>query len=416
VRIIWLKSDYIDPPDTGGKIRTYNLLRQLRSLCNVTYLSLTTTASPKGDPVDLPWASQVVTFPQSEEPKEGLKFYSHVLARMFSTQPFIVQKYRSREIRQYQRRLHPSFGDPKTSDGRNVLVCDFLEMAGNVVWSARCPKILFQHNVESTIWRRYFENEENPLKKAYFWFEYQRLKRFERIACNQFDLVLAVSAQDKYVLQHDLEVRTPVEVIETGVDVEFFAPPGDVDRVPGRLLFLGSLDWMPNIDGINWFVREIYPRIKAKSPHVTLDIVGRRPTAAIRGLSGADSSIRVCGSVPDVRPYIAAADLFVVPLRVGSGTRLKIFEAMAMRCPVVSTTVGAEGLPVQHDRHLLLADSAQSFSDTVVSILADPARKQTIAATGYEFVVANYSWKRVGAQLYDVCRNVCEKTSGIGRH
>jgi polysaccharide biosynthesis protein PslH len=411
MHVLWIKSDYIDPPDSGGKIRTYNLLRQLRQLCEVTYLSLSDTKLQEDNKVDLPWASRAVTFHQAEEPKEGWRFYGRVLARMFSPEPYFVQKYRSRKIRNWQRNPLSSNSISCGKDDETVLVCDFLDMSGNVAWSTPYPKILFQHNVESVIWRRYFENERKRLHRAYFWFEHRRLKRYESNACNRFDMVITVSPKDKEVLQHDLGVVTPMKVIETGVDVEYFAPPQDAVPVPARLLFLGSLDWMPNIDGIDWFLRDVYPQIKARSPQVTLDLVGRRPTSAIRALVDGDSSLRVCGDVPDVRPYLAAADLCLVPLRIGSGTRLKIFEAMAMRCPVISTTVGAEGLPLKHDRHLLLADSAREFAEAVVSLLENPSKKQALAAEGHDFVTTNYSWKHVGRQLYDACLSVCAKTT-----
>src|SRR5262249_12530102 len=163
-------------------------------------------------------------------------------------------KYLSKDIRSYQRHSCSTRG-PAHEDGETVIICDFLEMTGNVVWSLPCPKILFQHNVESVIWRRYYENEQDRLKKAYFWFEHLRLRRYESIACNRFDLVLTVSERDKEVLKHELGVTVPIQVIETGVDIEFFAPQPTVEPVPGRLFFLGSLDWMPNIDGLTRFVR-----------------------------------------------------------------------------------------------------------------------------------------------------------------
>ncbi|MCH7688209.1 MAG: glycosyltransferase [Planctomycetes bacterium] len=286
-----------------------------------------------------------------------------------------------------------------------MLICDFLEMAGNVVWSTPWPKILFQHNVESVIWRRYYENEMNWLKRAYFWFEYQRLRRFEQRVCNRFDLVLAVSEKDKETLQA-MGVTTPIEVIETGVDVEFFTPQQNVTPVPGRLLFLGSLDWMPNIDGLRWFVADIYPRIKQACPHVTLDIVGRRPASSVVNLQRNGNSIRVLGDVPDVRPYMAKADIFIVPLRVGSGTRLKIFEAMAMERPVVSTTIGAEGLPLTHEKDLLLADSPQTFAEQVTQLLSEPNKKKSISESGHRFVTDNYSWATVSQRLFEVCRSI----------
>jgi glycosyltransferase involved in cell wall biosynthesis len=165
---------------------------------------------------------------------------------------------------------------------------------------------------------------------------------------------------------------------------------------------------MPNIDGIDWFVRAVYPKVKQACPHVTLDVVGRRPTLAVQALSQDDPTINVYGSVPDVRPYMATADVFIVPLRIGSGTRLKIFEAMATRLAVVSTTVGAEGLAVEHGRHLLLADSPEDFAESIVSLLNEPAQKQSMGDEGYDLVTQNYTWRSATARLHDLCMNLVE--------
>jgi glycosyltransferase involved in cell wall biosynthesis len=411
MRVMWLKSDYVDPPETGGKIRTYNLLRELRKRCEVTYISLTSNHDlPNGERKNSKecWVSEIATYFRPEEKKWGAEFYMRLLGRMFSLRPYIVQKYLCQQIREFQRRLLAQLANGKAaSKDQTVLICDFLEMAGNVVWSAPWPKILFQHNVESVIWRRHYENETNWLKRAYFWFEFQRLRRYERSVCNRFDLVLAVSERDKETFRA-MGVTKPIEVIETGVDVEFFTPQQDVKSIPGRLLFLGSLDWMPNIDGLRWFVEDIYSRIKKACPHATLDIVGRRPTPTIVSLQRNENSIRVVGDVPDVRPYIAAADIFVVPLRVGSGTRLKIFEAMAMDRPVVSTTIGAEGLPLTHEKDLLLADSSETFAEQVAQLLSEPNKKKTISETGHRMVTDNYSWETVSEKLFEVCRSIQE--------
>jgi polysaccharide biosynthesis protein PslH len=409
MQILWLKSDYIDPPDTGGKIRTYNLIRELQNFCTVTYVSLKSTTNPPPHPVNKPWATNVVTFPRAEEDKTGLGFYAHIFCRMFSTQPYIVQKYNSKDIQLYQHQFESANGNGKTRGMPVVLLCDFLEMSGNVVWSTSWPKILFLHNVESVIWRRYYENEYNRLKKQYYRFEYQRLKRYEQKVCDKFDLILAVSQNDKDLLQQELHIKSPIDVIDTGVDVEYFSPMLNVIPDHGRLLFLGSLDWMPNIDGIHWFVTNIYPHVKARHPHVSLDIVGRRPVESVLSLAKIDRSIRVCGDVKDVRPYIAAAELFIVPLRIGSGTRLKIYEAMAMERAVVSTHIGAEGLPLQDDEHLALADSPAEFADRVTTLLQNPDKKNHLASQGYALATTHYSWTYIGEKLHDTCLQVCHK-------
>jgi glycosyltransferase involved in cell wall biosynthesis len=399
MRLLWMKSDYVIPPDTGGKIRTYNLLRELHRICDVTYLSFKARKTPNVESEIESCASKVVTVFQEEERKAGAKFYARVVRRMASSLPYILQKYRSHSMLEHQR----EFVNVGPTDEPAVVLCDFLEMTENVDWSLPCPKVLFQHNVESKIWQRYWETETHPVKRAYFRFESQRMRRYEAAACNRFDMVFTVSENDKTILRDEMGVTRPIEVLETGVDTAFFSPRGEEDIVPGKLVFLGSMDWMPNIDGMKWFVNHVYPLVKQQRPEVTLDIVGRRPGEQIRQFARQDASISVWADVPDVRPHVSACDLFIVPLRVGGGSRIKIYEAMAMNRPVVSTTIGAEGLPLDPDRHIAIGDSPAGFSNTVVSLLRDRQKRDAVSVAGYEVVTKNHHWKHVAEKLRDHC-------------
>jgi glycosyltransferase involved in cell wall biosynthesis len=204
-----------------------------------------------------------------------------------------------------------------------------------------------------------------------------------------------------------------VAAIPTGVDTEFFTPSGTVRRAPHHLVFTGSMDWLPNEDGIRWFVTDILPRLKALVPDVTVTVVGRHPPEAIRALATTDASVRVTGTVPDVRPFIESAAGFIVPLRIGGGTRLKIFEAMAMECPVVSTPVGAEGLPVRDGEHLLLAESAEDFARAAAGLLLDQPRAAALASAAAALVRTSHSWRRVAEEFAAQCQSVPEATTSL---
>jgi glycosyltransferase involved in cell wall biosynthesis len=183
------------------------------------------------------------------------------------------------------------------------------------------------------------------------------------------------------------------------VDTDYFRPSGAVAQEPSDLVFTGSMDWMPNEDGILWFVDEILPRIHERRPEATLTVVGRNPPPRIAALAGRDPRLRVTGTVPDVRPYLERASVFVVPLRVGGGTRLKVYEALAMERALVSTTIGAEGLPVTDGRHLLLADEPAAFARAVLGLLDDPARCRVLGADGAAFVRQHFGWDRVADEF-----------------
>lgn len=219
--------------------------------------------------------------------------------------------------------------------------------------------------------------------------------RFERSALERFDLVLAVSEADRqtFARLYPGALRAPIHVIPTGVDTSYFTPfPGTERRA--HLVFTGSMDWLPNEDGMLYFVREILPRIRRSEANVTLSIIGRSPTPAVRRLAE-EAGIEVTGRVDDVRPHVASGDVYIVPLRIGGGTRLKIFEAMAMGKAVVSTTVGAEGLPVTPGRDIVIADEPARFAHAVVHMIRDTAARRAIEGAARQLVVECYDWSAV---------------------
>jgi glycosyltransferase involved in cell wall biosynthesis len=185
------------------------------------------------------------------------------------------------------------------------------------------------------------------------------------------------------------------------VDTSFFTPNG-VHEAPARLVFTGAMDWYPNEDAILYFIDGILPSIRREVPRVALTVVGRNPSSRLRAAAEA-AGVRVTGTVEDVRPWVAEATVYVVPLRVGGGTRLKIFEGLAMSKAVVSTTVGAEGLPLVDGTHFVRADAPAAFADAVVSLLRDPFRRKALGMAGRRLVEERYSWTRVAREFEAHC-------------
>jgi glycosyltransferase involved in cell wall biosynthesis len=225
--------------------------------------------------------------------------------------------------------------------------------------------------------------------------------RFEGRTLARFDRVLAVSEADRDMFErlYPSALRHPARVIPTGVDTSFFtAVPSAGDS--RTLVFTGSMDWLPNEDAMTWFCRDILPDVRAREPNTSLVIVGRAPTPAVQRLAG-DSGITVTGRVEDVRPYVNDSAVYVVPLRIGGGTRLKIFEAMAMGKAVVSTTVGAEGLPVTPGRDVLIADEPRQFADAIVALLRNVDLRRALERTARALVVERYDWSAVAGELED---------------
>lgn len=392
MQILWLKTELLHPVDKGGRIRTYNMLRALKGQHQLTYLTLDSgTAAPDAAERAQEYCHELIRVPFEEARRRSPRFWLELLSNVASPLPYAVAKYRSPA---FQREIERTV----RNGGIDVVVCDFLAPSQNVPDRLPCTTVLFQHNVEAAIWRRHADVRTNRLSRAYFGEQWRRMERFERDQCRRFDRVVTVSRADADAIKRDYGVAEVADV-PTGVDIDYFRPSGRAMQQPRNLVFTGSMDWLPNEDGVSWFVNDVLPRIHARVPDATLTIVGRNPPPAIQALATRDQRLIVTGSVPDVRPYMEQAAVFVVPLRVGGGTRLKIFEAMAMERPLVSTSIGAEGLPIHHDEHLVIADGADAFADAVVALLGDSPRAAALARRGADLVRANFGWDRVAEEF-----------------
>lgn len=400
MRILWLKSDLLLPLDKGGKLRTWHLMRHLARQHEITYLAFREPAQPAADVDGMHQvAAHVETIARAEPAKGTFRFYADAAMHLADPLPYAVGKYRSRG---YRRRLEALLAR-QTFD---LVVCDFLFPAVNLPKRLPCPAVIFTHNVESDIWRRHAEIKSGAIGKLLYGAQYRRMLRYEGRTLARFDGVLAVSDADRntFAQLYPSAIKQPVHVVPTGVDTEYFAPgpPPVGSRQPAaansNLIFTGSMDWLPNEDAMLHFCRDVLPLIRAEEPGVTLTIVGRTPTPAVKKLAD-DPAVTVTGRVDDVRPYMKDAAVYIVPLRIGGGTRLKIFEAMSMAKAVVSTTIGAEGLPVTHGVNAVLADEPAHFADAVVELLRDEQRRRQIEAAARTLVVEHYDWSAVAGKL-----------------
>jgi len=395
MRILWLKSDLLLPLDKGGKLRTWHLMRHLARRHEITYLAFREPEQPAANVEGMKEvASRVETITRSEPTKGTLRFYADATLHLLDPLPYAVGKYRSAE---YRRRLARLLDEERF----DLIVCDFLFPAVNLPKRLPCPAVMFTHNVESEIWRRHAETKSDAIGRLLYGAQYRRMLRYERRMLARFDGILAVSDADRetFARLYPGAIAQPAHVVPTGVDTEYFAPAAGSQQ-PARLIFTGSMDWLPNEDAMIYFCRDVLPAIRAEVPDVALTIVGRTPTPAVKKLAE-ERGVTVTGRVDDVRPFMRDASVYIVPLRIGGGTRLKIFEAMAMGKAVVSTTIGAEGLPVTDGEHVLLADDPASFARAVVHLLRDTAHRDRLAAAARALVLARYDWSAVAGELED---------------
>ena len=414
MRILWLKSDLLLPLDKGGRLRTWHLMRHLAQRHDITYLAFCEPQQPAADITGMrKVCADVITLPRKDPAKGSWRFYADVARHLASSLPYAVGKYRSRAFaRQLRQLLHEQSFD--------LIVCDFLFPAVNLPKTLPCPSVIFTHNVESEIWRRHAEIKTGALGRFLYGMQYRRMLRYEQRTLARFDGVLAVSEADSDTFRrlYPDAIRGPVSIVATGVDTDYFTPAARISP-PGpqtsrSLVFTGSMDWLPNEDAMVFFCREVLPLIRREEPDVTLSIVGRAPTPAVTALARQHGVI-VTGRVDDVRPYVRDAAVYIVPLRIGGGTRLKIFEAMAMAKAIVSTTVGAEGLPVTDGEHVCLADEPQAFASAVVSLLRDVDRRRQLEDAARALVLERYDWSAVAGQLeHALVQCVHANTKDIG--
>ena len=389
MKILWVKAGRLLPVDTGGKIRSFNLLRQLARRHHVVLLSYYDGAiDPSYDAAlkqEFPHAVPVPT----GSPARGLATVWNYFRHVLDHAPYAVTKFTAPPVAAFVERamLAREF---------DVVVCDFLSATMNFPATLKAPAVLFQHNVESVLWARQARHERNPLKRLAFRWEAFRMRRYEQAAVARFHHVIAVSEEDRRLMS-SMTAPEKISVAPTGVDLSAFRQVANQRAESPLVVFIGSMDWEPNIDGVEYFCREVWPRVLRELPQARFRIVGRNPHPRVRRLTE-DASVEVTGSVPSITEHLAHAAVVVVPLRVGGGTRLKIYEAMAAGRAIVSTTVGAEGLEVSTGEDIVLADTAADFTTAVLTLLRDDVHRERIAQ-GAAATAARFDWPVVVRQF-----------------
>lgn len=383
-----MKSDFLHPTTRGGQIRTLEMLQCLHRRHEVHYIGFYDPADPnsaEGIRRSNEYSSRSYPVPFRFVPKTSPRFFAQMTASVFDPVPAAVGRFRSQEMRR-------TIAELTSKIAFDSIVCDFLVPAINFP----CMKgvVLFQHNVETIIWDRRAQYAGNPAERVFMRLQAKRMRDFEGRTCREAGAVIAVSQTDSELIQQMFGVRN-VGWVPTGVNIEYFERPPQTDGSAHDLVFVGSMDWMPNVDGIQWFVREVLPLIRKKRSGVSLAIVGRNPPPEIRMFAQSEAGVTVTGTVADVRPYLWNGKVSVVPLRIGGGTRLKIYESMAAGTPVVSTAVGAEGLAATHPEQIRLADDAEGTARECLELLGNVEAARRVSEAAQKLVVERFSWNQV---------------------
>lgn len=370
----------------GHTLRTYNLLKQTARQHDVyllsfyqTDLELTGIEHLRSICKDV----KVLSVPSMNSKK---RLFFTILRSIFSLIPFSVLKYKSSQMEQDIEQI-------VKENKIDLIHFDLLPLSQYAKINNKLPTLLVDHNIESALLARRIRREKWP-GKIFFWLDWLKLKRFETHSLTTVDLTVTVSRADKDGLQQ-LSPGSRVTVVENGVDTSYFQT-SEVAEDEHSLVYVGGLNWFPNQDAIDYFHDNILPLIKKYIPDIKLRVIGKRPA---KNKSFADPAIELMGFVDDDRPYVSKAAVFIVPLRVGGGTRLKILNALSMKKAVVSTSIGCEGLNVRDGENILIADKAEEFAAAVIRLLHSPCERQRLGEAGRQLVRQEYEWNVIAAKM-----------------
>lgn len=405
-RVLFLSQLVPYPPDAGAKVRSYYLLRYLAQRYAITLLAF---SRPDDRPEAIQhlrqYCEQVITVPIHRTKIRDLRMLA---ASILSGESFIIRRDTVPE-------MNAQINQLMASNSYDYVHADQLWMAQygihakQAAYNQKPCIILDEHNACFQIYQRLAENETNPLKRRLWAREWPALQRFEVQACASFDRVVTVTTEDREILQglvgrSDVDADqakrgTKFDTIPICVDVESIQPvtpkSGSQDT-----LHLGTMFWMPNVEGVLWFAREVWPSVRQHFPKATFTVVGKNPPASIRELAepsqqGSSSGIVVTGYVADPQPYLENAAVFVVPLFSAGGMRVKIVDGWRWGLPIVSTTIGAEGIRYRDGENILIADSPEDFARAVLRVLSEPDLAQCLRQNGRRWVEEHYDWQKV---------------------
>ena len=390
MRILQLSPRVPFPLTDGGALGIFNITKNLAALGHEVHMvALSRTGIEETDELERSCTLSVVQA-DTRTTRTG------ALAALFSRMPYTIKKY-------WQSHVARRILEIATEGKFDLVHADHLHMAryGHLVSDELgIPFAIREHNFESTIVQRFYQNQRNPLLRAYGYLEYKKLARYEKNMCGKADLNVMITEEDQSRLRSmDSAVKTVV--VPAGVDIDFFRParsiPGDGPVPDLSILSVASMDWFPNVDAVLWFCDEVLPKILETHPSAVFQIVGRGVPDAVR--AKASDNVKIIGFVDDVRDYMERALVMVVPLRIGGGMRLKILNALAMAKAVVSTPIGCEGIAVEDGVNISVAEEGAEFATRVSELLSDAALREKMGGSGLAFVRESHTWPKLIADL-----------------
>lgn len=380
------------PPIGGGRIGYFNPIRYLSRQMEVVLVSIVDSASVQLVDKMAKYCIDIKVHQMRRSPYVGL------IRGVFTEPPGAAAKY-----------YDPRFGQliQEATKRWDIDIVEFqhLNTACYRSWVRSSPAILREHNIEHKVWERQAQNANSVVERMYVSFMAPRVRTYEAKLAPQFDRCIAVSEADARHLRAAAPTAK-IETIPSGVDTEYFVPTTDIPEEPFSMVLTGSFDWQPKQHNLRVLLTKCYPKIRAKLPAATLKVVGTGVPEDLQKLASALPGVTITGKVPDVRPFISSAALALNFLESGGGIALKVLEAMAMRKPVLSNSMGCEGIKVTHGENVFLADGSESFADAAVFLLQNVQVRQRIAEAGYQLVKQDYAWDRLAGRFIDCYASV----------
>lgn len=390
MNILFLSPENPYPPQGGHHLRSYNVLRLLAQDHRIFFVGF---SQGNADFYYIPQLGKLCeTVDIFRVPRTGynLPFLREAVKNLLQPHPLIAERYLLKAARQRIRELMERCAI-------DLVHFDMLACALYRDGMEGVPVLVTNHNVESLRLQRRCQVTANPFLRSYLLYQSRKLYRFEREMCGRFDCCITVSAADRDYLQQ-MSGASRFTVIPNGVDTGYFRPV-EGEETTGRLVWVGGMATAYNADAVDFFIGQIWPLITRLVPGVTIDFIGHSPTAKLRQTAAIDPRVRLFGFVDDVRPLVQSAALFIAPLRSGSGTKIKVLNAMAQAKAVVGTTVAAEGIEARDGVHLCIADEPGLFAERVAGLLADPSRREQMGRAAQHLIEQKYSWDVIDMQM-----------------
>jgi glycosyltransferase involved in cell wall biosynthesis len=402
LKVLVIDEEVPFPPNSGKRIRTWNLLRRLAARNEVTLLCYGEAVNPAIGELERAGIRVKVVAPPSAPAK--WKLYLQLLQNLLSPLPFSVVKH-------YSQRFQEALDGLLREEHWDVVQCEWTPYMHFIRNDTPCPVLIATHNVEYQIWQRRASHDPNVLGKLFFYLQAIKMRHFEKIALKRAASVTAVSTVDARMMAA-WGVKN-IGVVSNGIDVGTYREIGGTEA-ENEVLSISSLDWYPNVDAIDFFLRAAWPIIRREQPQAIFRVIGRNPPEELRKRLESTAGVVFHGEVADLRPFLEKASVVVVPLRIGGGSRLKILEALAAGKAVVSTTVGAEGLELTPGVHLKIADKPEDFARTTVELLRSPVNRKGLADAGRSYVQQQYDWDKIAVELEACWRQLSARVAATG--